>query len=122
MWRAEPYALGMLGELVQTMAGKWITHPPARWPNVIKSRLVSVRGCQVGRSGTDADMSWPPPLVDRGLRRGLGRETELREPVLHVEVEPVARDNPVLDRRGVALAKAHTPARRGNRLAVRPRH
>ena len=29
-----------------------------------------------------------PPLVDRGLRRGLGRETELREPVLHVEVEP----------------------------------
>ena len=59
MWRAEPYALGMLGELVQTMAGKWITHPPARWPNVIKSRLVSVRGCQVGRSGTDADMSWP---------------------------------------------------------------
>ena len=55
-----------------------------------------------------------PPLVDRGLRRGLGRETELREPVLHVEVDPVARDNPVLDRRDVALAKAHTPARRGN--------
>ena len=64
-----------------------------------------------------------PPLVDRGgLRRGLGRETELREPVLHVEVDPVARDNPVLDRRDVALAKAHTPACRGNGLAVRPRH
>ena len=54
-----------------------------------------------------------PPLVDRGLRRGLGRETELREPVLHVEVEPVARDNPVLDRHDVALAEPHTPARRG---------
>src|SRR6478735_5397299 len=86
------------------------------------SRLVSVRGCQVDRCGTDADMSWPPPLVDRRLRRGLGRETELREPVLHVEVDPVARDNPVLDRRDVALAKAHTPARRGNGLAARPRH
>ena len=54
-----------------------------------------------------------PPLVDRGLRRGLGRETQLREPVLHVEVEPVARDNPVLDRHDVALAEPHTPARRG---------
>ena len=54
-----------------------------------------------------------------GLRRGLGRETELREPVLHVEVEPVARDNPVLDRHDVALAEPHTPARRGNGLAVR---
>src|SRR6185436_17187297 len=63
-----------------------------------------------------------PPLVDPGLRRGLGRETELREPVLHVEVDPVVRDNLVLDRRDVALAKAHTPARRVNGLAVRPRH
>jgi hypothetical protein len=25
--------LGMLGELVQTTAGKWITHPPSRCPN-----------------------------------------------------------------------------------------
>ena len=49
----------MLGELVQTTTGKWITHPPTRCPNVMYSRLVSVRGCQVDRSGTDADMSWP---------------------------------------------------------------
>jgi hypothetical protein len=68
-------------------------------------------------SNSEADQE---AYVDRGLRRG--RETELREPVLHVEVEPVVRDNPVLHRRDVALVAPHTPARRGNGLAVRPRH
>ena len=72
-------------------------------------------------SWTDTDMSWPRHS-STGLRRGLGRDTELREPVLHVEVEPVARDNPILDRRDVALVAPHTPARRGNGFAVRPRH
>jgi hypothetical protein len=27
---------GVLGELVQTTAGKWITHPPTRCPNGIR--------------------------------------------------------------------------------------
>jgi hypothetical protein len=39
----------MLGELVQTTAGKWIIHPPARCPKVIKPGRASVRRCQVGR-------------------------------------------------------------------------
>ena len=34
----------------------------------------------------------------------------------------MARDNPIRDRRDVALANAHTPACRGNGFAVRPRH
>ena len=49
-------------------------------------------------------MSWPRHSSTEGYAWGLGRETELREPVLQVEVEPVARDNPVLDRHDAALA------------------
>ena len=51
-----------------------------------------------------------PPLGDRGLRRELLCETEPCEPVLHVEVEPVARDNPVLDRHGVSRTRGTADA------------
>jgi len=32
LWSAS-FRLHVLGELVQTTAGKWITHPPTRCPN-----------------------------------------------------------------------------------------
>jgi hypothetical protein len=60
-WRADLTLVVVLGELVQTTAGKWITHPPTRCPYGHTSRR--------GRLG--------PTGLGRPLRKGrTGRWTE----------------------------------------------
>ena len=71
---------------------------------------------------------WEVLIADAQRVKGLAPlacktdKSKLCEPILHVEVEPVARDHPVLNRRDVALACTHALAGRRNSLAVRPRH
>jgi len=57
----------MLGELVQTTAGKWITHPPAHCPNGHRlgagQVLVGHQAC-LGHGG--GHTTWTLPRVRRG--------------------------------------------------------
>jgi hypothetical protein len=67
--------LTVLGELVQTTAGKWITNPPTRCPTVTNS--APVRCSSVIRLASVAEADTPPGHACNAIARCSGRRVTL---------------------------------------------
>jgi hypothetical protein len=69
-WFARPRPDGVIGDLVQTTAGRWITHPPTRCPNGHspgRNQVPVGHEACLGHGG-GGHTSWQPHQCRRGVR------------------------------------------------------
>src|SRR6478752_5866522 len=70
----EAYASNVLGQLVQTTAGKWITHPPSQCPNGPPPRA-GIKSWSVTSPALDTAAATPPGRAAHAMKRCMGRRS-----------------------------------------------